>query len=90
QGNGAVNALLQAIDNAVGKTGELEDYEVEAVTPGDDALGQVRVRIRAYDQVYTGTGLATDVVEASARAYLNALSKVPAPAESVAGSGTSV
>jgi len=90
QGNGAVNALLQAIENAVGKTGELEDYEVEAVTPGDDALGQVRVRIRAYDQVYTGTGLATDVVEASARAYLNALSKVPAPAESVAGSGTSV
>ncbi|MDQ3696108.1 MAG: 2-isopropylmalate synthase [Chloroflexota bacterium] len=89
QGNGAVNALLQAIDNAVGKTGELEEYEVEAVTPGDDAQGQVRVRIRANDSVYTGTGLATDVVEASARAYLNALSKVPAPAASVASSAPS-
>jgi 2-isopropylmalate synthase len=87
QGNGAVNALLQAIDNAVGHIGELEDYEVEAVTPGEDAHGQVRVRVRADGQVYTGTGLATDVVEASARAYLNALSKVPesAPAGSASG-----
>lgn len=76
QGNGAVNALLQAIDSAVGHTGELEEYEVEAVTPGDDAQGQVRVRIRSGDQLYTGTGLATDVVEASARAYLVALSKL--------------
>jgi 2-isopropylmalate synthase len=76
QGNGAVNALLQAIDSAVGHTGELEEYEVEAVTPGDDAQGRVRVRIRSGDQVHTGTGLATDVVEASARAYLVALSKL--------------
>jgi 2-isopropylmalate synthase len=76
QGNGAVNALYQAIDSAVGHTGELEEYEVEAVTPGDDAQGQVRVRIRSGDLVFTGTGLATDVVEASARAYLVALSKL--------------
>ena len=55
---------------------ELEEYHVEAVTPGEDAQGQVRLRIRAGDQVYTGHGLATDVIEASARAYLAALSKV--------------
>jgi 2-isopropylmalate synthase len=76
QGNGAVNALLQAIDSAVGHTAELEEYEVEAVTPGDDAQGQVRIRIRSGDHVYNGTGLATDVVEASAKAYLVALSKL--------------
>ena len=76
QGNGAVNALLQAIDAAVGIACELEEYHVEAVTPGEDAQGQVRLRIRAEGQVYTGHGLATDVVEASARAYLAALSKV--------------
>ena len=46
------------------------------MTPGEDAQGQVRLRIRSGDQVYTGHGLATDVVEASARAYLAALSKV--------------
>ena len=76
EGNGAVNALLQAIDNAVGIPSELEEYQVEAVTPGEDAQGQVRLRIRAEGGVYTGHGLATDVVEASARAYLAALSKV--------------
>jgi 2-isopropylmalate synthase len=76
EGNGAVNALLQAIDNAVGIGCELEEYQVEAVTPGEDAQGQVRLRIRADGGVYTGHGLATDVVEASARAYLVALSKV--------------
>jgi 2-isopropylmalate synthase len=76
QGNGAVNALFQAIDAAVNIECELEEYQVEAVTPGEDAQGQVRLRIRAGEQVYTGHGLATDVVEASARAYLAALSKV--------------
>src|SRR5215203_2634033 len=76
QGNGAVNALFQAIDVAVAIPCELEEYHVEAVTPGEDAQGQVRLRIRAGDQVFTGHGLATDVIEASARAYLAALSKV--------------
>jgi 2-isopropylmalate synthase len=83
-GNGAVNALLQAIDNAVGIACELADYEVEAVTPGEDAQGQVRLRVRTPNGVYTGHGLATDVVEASARAYLAALSRIiqqqPTPA----------
>ncbi len=76
QGNGAVNALLQAIDNAVGIPCDLEEYTVEAVTPGEDAQGQVRLRVRTPDGVFTGHGLATDVVEASARAYLAALSRV--------------
>src|ERR671910_1873090 len=76
QGNGAVNALFQAIDAAVAIPCELEEYHVEAVTPGEDAPRQVRLRIRAGDQVFTGHGLATDVIEASARAYLAALSKV--------------
>jgi 2-isopropylmalate synthase len=75
-GNGGVDALLEAIDRAVGIPCELEEYQVEAVTPGDDAQGQVRLRIRSEGGVYTGSGLATDVVEASARAYLAALSKV--------------
>jgi 2-isopropylmalate synthase len=92
QGNGAVNALLQAIDAAIGIPCELEDYNVEAVTPGEDAQGQVRLRIRAGDQVYNGHGLATDVVEASARAYLAALSKVVQgqPASVVPGPTSSV
>jgi 2-isopropylmalate synthase len=92
EGNGPVNALLQAIDVATGAKTELEYYQVEAVTPGEDAQGQVHVRLRAEDgQLYTGHGLATDVVEASARAYLDALSKREAgePSVVLAGSSTS-
>ncbi len=76
EGNGAVDALFEAIDQAVGISTELEEYHVDAVTPGEDAQGQVRLRIRVGEAVYTGHGLATDVIEASARAYLAALSKV--------------
>ncbi|MDQ3043642.1 MAG: 2-isopropylmalate synthase [Chloroflexota bacterium] len=75
-GNGPVNALFSAIDAAVNLANELEHYHVEAVSPGEDAQGQVRVRIRDPHGVYTGHGLATDIVEASARAYLAALSRL--------------
>ena len=91
EGNGPVNALLAAIDNAVRIENELEYYHVEAVTPGEDAQGQVHVRIRAGDRLFTGHGLATDIVEASARAYLAALSHVELdhPDTVVMGSSTS-
>jgi 2-isopropylmalate synthase len=54
---------------------DLTYYHVEAVTPGEDAQGQVHIRIRIDGEIYTGHGLATDIVEASARAYLAALSQ---------------
>ncbi len=76
EGNGPVDALFKAIDAATGIENELISYHVEAVTPGEDAQGQVQVRIKVGDTVYTGHGLATDIVEASARGYLAALSKV--------------
>ncbi len=76
EGNGPVNALFQAIDSVVKTSNELTYYHVEAVTPGEDAQGQVHVRIRVDGEIYTGHGLATDIVEASARAYLGALSQV--------------
>jgi|SRR5665811_65971 len=76
EGNGPVNALLAAIDDAIGIENELEYYHVEAVTPGEDAQGQTHIRIRTEKGLFTGHGLATDVVEASARAYLAALSQV--------------
>lgn len=73
EGNGPVNALFQAIDSAVGVNNELTYYHVEAVTPGEDAQGQVHIRIKVESEIFTGHGLATDIVEASARAYLAAL-----------------
>ena len=91
-GNGPVDALLKAIDAAVGLPNELEYYHVEAVTPGEDAQGRVHVRIRAEGSVYNGHGLATDIVEASARAYLAALSHLERGQQAavIPGPGSSV
>lgn len=76
EGNGPVDALMKAIDAAVGIENELIYFNVGAVTPGEDAQGQVHVRIKVKGEMYTGHGLATDIVEASARAYLASLSQV--------------
>jgi 2-isopropylmalate synthase len=89
-GNGPVDALLKAIDAAAGTRTELEYYHVEAVTPGEDAQGQVHIRIRVDDKLYTGHGLATDIVEASARAYIAALSRLELDQPSTVLAGSSV
>jgi 2-isopropylmalate synthase len=73
EGNGPVNAMFAAIDSVTQVQNDLTYYHVEAVTPGEDAQGQVHIRIRIDGEIYTGHGLATDIVEASARAYLAAL-----------------
>jgi 2-isopropylmalate synthase len=75
-GNGAVDAAMQAIDGIVDRKGVLASYHVEAVTQGRDSLGEVTVKIDFGDgQFVTGKGAATDVIEASARAYLNAINR---------------
>jgi len=73
-GDGPVDAIFHAIQDAVETTGELVEYKVEAVTGGEDALGEVTVRLRAAGRLATGQGVATDILEASARAYVRALS----------------
>jgi 2-isopropylmalate synthase len=75
-GNGPVDAVMKAVDAAVGVENELTYFHIEAITPGEDAQGQVHVRIRHSGQSYSGHGLATDIVEASARAYISAISRV--------------
>jgi 2-isopropylmalate synthase len=73
-GDGPVDAIFGAIREAVGSDAELRRYSVEAVTEGTDALGEVTVVLRANGRLATGQGVATDILEASARAYVRALS----------------
>jgi len=73
-GDGPVDAIFGAIRDAVGSDAELRRYSVEAVTEGTDALGEVTVVLRANGHLATGQGVATDILEASARAYVRALS----------------
>jgi 2-isopropylmalate synthase len=73
-GDGPVDAIFHAIQEASGAEADLRQYTVEAVTGGEDALGQVTVMLRAAGRLATGQGVATDILEASARAYVRALS----------------
>jgi 2-isopropylmalate synthase len=73
-GDGPVDAIFLAIQQATGTEAELRQYTVEAVTGGEDALGEVTVMLRAAGRLASGQGVATDILEASARAYVRALS----------------
>ena len=73
-GDGPVDAIFGAIQKASDTECELRQYTVEAVTGGEDALGQVTVMLRAAGRLASGQGVATDILEASARAYVRALS----------------
>jgi 2-isopropylmalate synthase len=73
-GDGPIDAVFRAIRAATGVDSELVKYTVEGVTGGDDALGEVTVQLRTNGTLASGSGVATDIIEASARAYLRALS----------------
>ena len=73
-GDGPIDAIFRAIQVATGVESELVKYTVEAVTGGEDALGETTVMLRTNGTLASGAGVATDIIEASARAYLRALS----------------
>ncbi|HOO22412.1 MAG TPA: 2-isopropylmalate synthase [Clostridia bacterium] len=76
-GHGPVNAAFNAVDKIVKKPEySLDDYSVRSVTDGNDSLGEATVRIKCGDRIYTGTGLSTDIIEASIKAYLNGINKI--------------
>ena len=75
-GDGPVDACFKAIDKITGIKGELQDYRIEAVTKGKDALGEVSLKLKAKARVVTARGSSTDIIEASVRAYINALNKI--------------
>jgi 2-isopropylmalate synthase len=75
-GDGMIDAAIAAIGTATGVQGTLGSFQVSSVTGGSDALGAVAVTVDAEGRKVTGRGVATDVVEASARAYLNAVNKL--------------
>src|SRR5882757_6587367 len=73
-GDGPIDAVFRAIQMATGTESELRQYTVDSVTEGEDALGEVTVMLRTDGHLATGVGVATDIIEASARAYLRAVS----------------
>lgn len=75
-GEGPVDAAFKAIDKVAKINVSLEYYNLSAVTGGKDAIGEVTVKVRHGDRVFIGRGISTDIIEASAKAYINALNKL--------------
>ena len=74
-GDGPVDASFKAVSEIVGMSFSLENYSLNSVTDGGDALGEALVRLSRDGVTYTGRGLSTDIIEASIKAYLNAANK---------------
>lgn len=75
-GDGPVDAAYRTIDRITKVKGELLDYSLRAVTSGKDALGEVTVKVKDGSNIVTGRGSSTDIIEASARAYIKAVNKI--------------
>jgi 2-isopropylmalate synthase len=78
-GGGAVDASLKAIEKLVNTKATLELYSVNNITNGTDAQGEVTVRLEKAGRIVNGLGADTDIVIASAKAYINAVNKLNSP-----------
>ncbi|MBE6693567.1 MAG: hypothetical protein E7589_02230 [Ruminococcaceae bacterium] len=75
-GFGPIDAAFLAVDAVVGTRYELDDFQIQSVTEGKEAMGSALVRLRAGGKLYSGTGISTDIIGASIRAYVNAINKI--------------
>ncbi len=74
-GDGPVDAAFKCLERIVDLTARLQEYNVRSVSKGKDALGEVTVEIEVHERIFHGKGVSTDIIEASAVAYLQALNK---------------
>ena len=75
-GDGPVDAIFLAVENVVGRHFELDDFQIQAVTEGQEAMGETVVKLISDGKVYSGRGISTDVIGSSIRAFVNAINKI--------------
>lgn len=75
-GDGPIDAAFVAIEKITGCHYELDDFQLQSVTEGREAMGQTVVKLRSGGKVYSGRGISTDIVGAGIHAYLSALNKI--------------
>ncbi len=74
-GNGPVDAVFKAIERVTGIKARLTNYVIKAITGSKDAQGEVSLELEIEGKTYSGKGVSTDIIEASAKAYINALNR---------------
>ena len=80
-GNGPVDAVCKAIDRVIGCTSKLSDFNVHSVDEGLDSIGTVTIRVENAGRTFSGRGASTDIIVASAKAYLSAVNRMLAADE---------
>ncbi len=75
-GDGPIDAAFLAIEQIIGHHYELDDFQIQAVTEGREAMGSALVKLRADGKLYSGNGISTDIIGAAIRAYISALNKI--------------
>ena len=75
-GDGPINAAFLAIEQIIGHHYELDDFQIQSVTEGHEALGSATVKLRSNGMLYSGNGVSTDIIGASIRAFINAVNKI--------------
>ena len=80
-GTGPVDAVYKAVDRIIGVPNKLQEFAIQSITEGIDAIGEVMVRVEGGGMTYVGRGASTDIIVASAKAYMNALNRLMANRE---------
>lgn len=75
-GDGPIDAAFRAVEQIVGRHFELDDFQIQSVTQGREAVGSAIVKLRSDGKLYSGRGVSTDIIGASIYAYINALNKI--------------
>lgn len=75
-GDGPIDAAFKTIESIIGHHYELDDFQIQSVTEGREAVGSAIVKLRSEGKLYSGQGISTDIIGASIRAYVNALNKI--------------
>ncbi len=75
-GAGPLDAAFKAINHMLGVEARLEDFSVRAVTDGEDSIGEAVVKISSNGEMYTGSGISTDIIDASLQAYISGINKI--------------
>ena len=82
-GDGPIDAAFLAIEQITGHHYELDDFQIQSVTQGREAVGETVVKLRSEGKIYSGRGISTDIVGSGIRAYISALNKIVYEEETV-------
>ena len=75
-GDGPIDAAFLAIEQIIGHRYELDDFQIQSVTEGTEAMGSAVVKLRSGGKLYSGNGISTDIIGAAIKAYLAAVNKI--------------